>query len=434
MLRVGIPAFRLPRDVLDREIKRLEDARVEIRTNHRIDSIDELTSDGFGAIFVAVGNHKGLKLGVPGEESGYVLEGVNFLRGENLGQEVPIGKRVAVVGGGNVATDSARSLLRKGARDVTIFYRRTRDEMPAYDEEIEAVLEEGAKIEYRVAPKSIKEVDGAVEIEFIRMRMGGPDPSKRRRPIPIEGSEFKLEVDVVISAIGQRADVPVGANIPVHSGTELNVNPAEGIFIGGDLLTGPKTVIDAIAGGRKGARLVDKYLGGDGNIDKVFTGSEGAHPGAGPESVYMDQGRIPMPMLPVKERTCNFLEVHLGFDKSLAIREAKRCLGCDLRFQMAPVVLPPEQWLILSEENIQGLPEEEGVYLLYDEQKEVYKICGVENIREALFEENKAESVARYFDYEEDLMFTTKERQLIQQYVKKNGVMPPGNDEMDDLY
>ena len=112
MLRVGIPAFRLPRDVLDREIKRLEDARVEIRTNHRIDSIDELTSDGFGAIFVAVGNHKGLKLGVPGEESGYVLEGVNFLRGENLGQEVPIGKRVAVVGGGNVATDSARSLLR----------------------------------------------------------------------------------------------------------------------------------------------------------------------------------------------------------------------------------------------------------------------------------------------------------------------------------
>jgi NADPH-dependent glutamate synthase beta subunit-like oxidoreductase/NAD-dependent dihydropyrimidine dehydrogenase PreA subunit len=434
MLRVGIPAYRLPRDVLDGEIKRIEDAGVEIKVNHPIDSLEKLFSKGFDAIFVAAGNHKGLALGIPGEESKCVVEGVTFLKNENLGLGVSIGERVAVIGGGNVATDSARTALRKGAREVTIFYRRTRDEMPAYDEEIEAALEEGVEIEYMVAPKGIKEVNGVVEIEFIRMKMGDIDSSKRRRPIPIDGSEHVLEFDTLISAIGQSPDLPADFRIPSDYGTEVNVNPAEGIFIGGDLLTGPKTVIDAIASGRRGAVLVDRFLGGKGDIDLVFVEKDSPRLGNFSNGKNMEQGRTSIQMLPAQERISNFSEASLGLDEPAAMTEAGRCLGCDLRFQIETAVLPPERWLGLTEENIQGLPQTEGVYVLYDEQKEVYQITGVENIRQAIMEEFEKGGMAIYFSYEEDEMFTTKERQLMQQYMKKHGKMPPGNDLMDDLF
>lgn len=434
MLRVGIPAYRLPADVLDREIRRVEDVGVEIKVNHRIDSLQELFSEGFDAIFVAVGRHKGLELGIPGEESGCVVEGVTFLRNEKLGPGVPIGERVAVIGGGNVATDAARSALRRGAKEVTIFYRRTRDEMPAYAEEIDAALEEGVKIEYMVAPKSIKEDNGVVEVEFMGMTMGEMDASKRRRPVPIEGSEHRKVFDTVISAIGQGPDVPSGIRISLDDERGMNVNPAEGIFIGGDLLKGPKTVIDAIASGRRGAVLVDRFLGGQGDIDQVFVDRETSSLWTGSDGIDMDRGRALIPVLDVKERISSFSEVSLGLNAQAAMIEAGRCLGCDLRFQIEPVVLPPERWLALTEENIQHLPEAEGVYVLYDEQKVVYQITGVENLRQAMMEEFEKGGMATYFSYEEDEMFTAKERQLMQQYMKKHGKMPPGNDIMDELF
>jgi formate dehydrogenase beta subunit len=435
MLRVGIPAYRLPRDVLDREIKRIQDTGVEIKVNHLVDSLEDLFGKGFNAVFVAVGSHQGLKLGIPGEDSKCVVEGVAFLRNENLGSGVPIGERVAVIGGGNVATDSARTALRKGAREVTIFYRRTRDEMPAYDEEIDASLEEGVNIQYMVAPKRIKEAsDGGVEIEFIRMKMGDVDSTKRRRPVPVEGSEHVIEFDTVISAVGQSPDVPVGFSIASDYRTEMNVNPAEGVFIGGDLLTGPKTVIEAVASGRRGAVLVDRFLGGEGHIDQVLVEKEAPRLWTGSDGTNIDQGHVLIPMLAVQERISNFSEVTLGLDKSAAIVEASRCLGCDLRFQIRPAVLPPERLLVLTEENIQSVPEAEGVYVLYDEQKEVYQISGVENIRQAIIEEFQKGSLAKYFSHEVDEMFTAKERQLIQQYMKKHGKMPPGNDITDELF
>jgi len=266
------------------------------------------------------------------------------------------------------------------------------------------------------------------------MRLGDPDASKRPRPIPIEGSEFTLEFDTVISAIGQRPDIPVGFNISFDQGTEMNINPAQGVFVGGDLLTGPKTVIDAIASGRRGAVLVDRFLGGEGHIVQEFTEKETSLLLSGTDSVNIDQHRLLMPQLSIPERSSNFSEVCLGFDDKRAIEEAKRCLGCDMRFRISPVVLPPERWLVFSEENIQDLPETEGVYVLYDEQKEIYQITGVENIRQELMEEVEKGGVPKFFSYEEDQMYTAKERQLIQQYMKKHGKMPIGNDELDDLF
>jgi len=432
MLRVGIPDYRLPRDVLDREIKRIEDLGVEIKTGSPIDSLEGLLSNGFDAVFVAVGSHKGRELGIKGEASDGVVDGVTFLRNINLGQEVAIGEKVAVIGGGNVATDSARSALRRGGKDVTVYYRRTRDEMPAYDEEIEAAIEEGVNIEYQVAPSKIERVDQLLEIELIRMRMGEPDASKRRRPIPIEKSEFIMKFDAVISAVGQRSQVPDGFGLPMDG--EMSPNPAKGVFWGGDLLTGPKSVVDAIAGGRNGAILIDRFLGGEGDIDRMIKRDETPSFWSGPDGISIDKGRLPIPMLQPQERISGFSEVSLGLDGKGSIAEAGRCLGCDLRLKIKPAILPQESWLVLSEESVPGLPEEEGIYILYDEEKEIYQITGVENIREGIMEECENGGDARYYSYEVDQMFTSRERQLLQQYLKKHGDFPPGNREEDDLF
>ena len=246
-----------------------------------------------------------------------------------------------------------------------------------------------------------------------------------------------MPFDAVISAIGQNSEVPEG--VVVASNTARNrlaveLESAKGIFVGGDLLTGPRTVIDAIAGGRQAAVLIDKFLGGDGDISQVFTDPQSDRLLDAVQSIYVDHKRALMPMLPIDERIINFYEVNCGYDRQTAVAEAKRCLGCDLRFLIKPAVLPPERYLILAQENIQDIPQEGGVYRLYDARKEVYKISGVENLRQALLEECKAEGGAQYFDYEEDPMFTMKERQLVQQYMQKSGVMPRGNDELDDLF
>ena len=431
MLRVGIPSYRLPRPVLDREIKCIEDAGVEIKTNQQIDSIDKLFGDGFGAVFVAVGAHKGRKLGIDGEENEGIVDGVTFLREVNLGSETSVSTKVLVIGGGNVAMDSARCALRKGAKEVTIYYRRSRDEMPAHAEEIEAALEEGIRIEYQVAPQRIEKKNGLLEVEFVRMEMGEPDESKRRRPVPIKGSEFKQEFDMIIPAIGQASELPEKFGI---SADVRAVNPARGVFIGGDLLSGPATVIDAIASGRRGAVLIDKFLGGKGNIDNFTVEMGKKDLWSGPDGVSIDQRRSKLPALPAEAISDNFSEVNICLNQQTATAEAKRCLGCDLRFLIKPPVLPPELWLVLAEENVKDLPKAEGVYVLYNKEKEIYQISGVENLQKELICECGKGGEAQYFSYEIDQMFTTKERQLIQQYMKKHGKMPPGNDEMDELF
>jgi len=434
MLWMGIPPYRLPRDVLNRDIKLIVNPGIEVETNHRVDSLRDLFSAGFEAIFVAVGAYKGRRLDIPGEAIEGVMEGVAFLKDVNSGHHVPIGKSVAIIGGGNVAVDSARSALRLGAREITIFYRRTRSEITAFEEEIEGALEEGIKIEYQVGPKKIEKVNGRLMVEFVRMHMGDLDASRRRSPTPIKGSEFRLDFDSVITAIGQTSIIPDGIDTTFNDGIETKVNPAKGVYVGGDLLTGPGTVIEAIMSGRKGAILIDKFLEREGDTDPLFAEHETVRFNTDNDNIYMDRDRSLMPALSAQERACSFSEINLGLDEQTAIAEAQRCLECDLRFQIKPPFLPPESYLLLTEENIHDISEAEGVYLLYDEHKKLYQITGVENIRQALMEEYRKEGALRYFSYKEEPMFTSKESQLIQQYVKKHGDLPPGNKEMDDLF
>ena len=335
MLRVGIPSYRLPVEVLEKEIKEIENVGVEIKTNSRVDSLDELFEQGYSAVFVGVGAHRGISMRIEGENAPRVVDGVDFLREVSLDNKVELGDRVLVVGGGNVAIDASRTALRLGAKKVTIIYRRTRAEMPASEEEIEEALEEGVEIVYLANPSRVISVDSKLNVESIRMELGQVDQSGRRRPVPIEGSEFTEEYDLVIKAIGQESVVPDKYGLEVERGGRIKADPEtlatsrEGVYAGGDVVTGPASVIEAIAAGRQAAVSIDKYLSGDGNIDEQLAPPEEVAP-FNIEEVEGEKHRSPVNMLPLEERLKCFAQVALGFDEGMAIEETKRCLRCDL--------------------------------------------------------------------------------------------------------
>ncbi|MDD5093115.1 MAG: FAD-dependent oxidoreductase [Dehalococcoidia bacterium] len=344
MMRLGIPAYRLPRDVLRGEIEEIQRVGFDIKTETRIDSVDTLFKDGYEAVLVAPGAHKGVRMGIKGENSPGVLEGVCFLREVALGREVSLGKKVAVVGGGNVAVDAARSALRLGAEQVNVLYRRTRAEMPASAEEIEEALREGVNIDFLVAPVSVTSTEsGRINLICVRMKLGKKwDAQGRRRPEPIEGSEFSLELDTVIAAIGQEPQIPDGFGLPIRDKL-VEADPVTfatsrpGVFAGGDGVIGPASVIQAIAAGKGAASSIDKYLGGDGIVD-VTLATTAPDPWLGPDSDFASWPRSRTPLLPVEQRLASFAEVELGFDQKQAIQEAKRCLRCHLRLRITPAV------------------------------------------------------------------------------------------------
>jgi len=337
MMRFGIPDYRLPKDILRAEIKQIEDIGVEIRTNTKVDSMEKLFEEGYNAVFLAIGAHQGLRIGVDGEDSPRVIEGVTFLQEVNLGKRVALGNRVAVIGGGNAAIDSARTALRLGAKEVTVIYRRTRAEMPASREEIDDALAEGVQIHFLTAPSRIISQDGKVELECIRMELGAMDTSGRRRPEPIKGSEFTISFDTIIAAIGQHPEIPRQFDLATGQANVIQVDPdtlatsRKGVFAGGDAVTGPASVIKAIAAGRRAASSIDKLLGGDGNIEETLWERPAPEPYNGRrDRGFADLGRVEMPRVPISERHNSFAEIDLGFDADKAITEAKRCLQCDL--------------------------------------------------------------------------------------------------------
>jgi heterodisulfide reductase subunit A-like polyferredoxin len=340
MLHTGIPSYRLPRDILGEEVKTIQSLGVEIKTNSPVGpnlSIDDLFRQGYGAVFLAIGAHLDQKLGIPGEENPQVIPGVVFLRKANLGENVEIGQRVGVIGGGNVAIDAARSALRLGAKEVTIIYRRSREEMPAYEEDIEEGAEEGTKFQFLTAPTEITSKDGkTVSLRCIRMELGEPDASGRRRPIPIRGSDFLMELDTIIPAIGQAPDLSFfkGMEIDTTPQGTMKVDPLtlqtsrQGVFAGGDAVTGPWIAIEAVAAGKEAAISIDRYLRGQ-NLSEGRGKPEPKK--ARFEEIYAGQPKAPrerMERLPFEERRRSFLEVKQSFTEDQAKREALRCLNC----------------------------------------------------------------------------------------------------------
>ena len=335
MMRVGIPNYRLPAEVLDKDIKEIEDIGVTIKTNSPVESIDDLKKQGYDAVFVSVGAHKGTRMGIEGEDLPGVVDGVDILRDINLGNKVEVGKKVMVIGGGNVAMDAARTAVRLSA-DVTVVYRRTRNEMPASDEEIDEALEEGVKIEYLTNPTGIEKTGNGLKITLVRMQLGKVDESGRRRPEPIEGSEYTREFDNVIKALGQESVIPEKFGVETARGGRIVADKytlatsVEGVYAGGDVTRGPASVIEAIADGRQAAVSMDLYLGGTGLIDEELVPPEAELPPLDPDEIESDKYRPELKLLPVEERIKSYAKVLLGFDAKCVKDETKRCLQCDL--------------------------------------------------------------------------------------------------------
>jgi len=347
MLKAGIPDYRLPPDVLEKEIKDIIDIGVKIKTKTKIDSIDHLFDKGFNAVYLALGTSKGIRMGIEGEDNPRVLDGITTLRNINFGNQVDIRGDVAVVGGGNVAFDIARSSLRIGAKSVKIIYRRTRDEMPAYEHEVEDALTEGIELLYLTNPIRIIPDKNKLKVECIKMELGEPDASGRRRPIPIQGSEFIIELDRLIIGIGQKTDIPKEFNVEIDKKGSVIVKEETletsrlGVFAGGDLVSGPASVIEAIQAGRIAASSIDKYLGGNGKIEQKFIPDEIENSYIGRDEGFAKNKRARNIKMPIQKRLHGFSQIELCLDEKAAIEEAKRCLKCQLRLMISKAPFPP---------------------------------------------------------------------------------------------
>ncbi|MCR4407900.1 MAG: FAD-dependent oxidoreductase [Anaerolineae bacterium] len=345
MMAVGIPEYRLPRDILNIEIENIKRAGVEIKCNQALGkdfTIDSLMDkDGYKAVVLAIGAHQSRKLGIEGEDLAGVYHGVDFLRDIALGNPPDMtGKRVVVVGGGNVAIDAARSAWRLGASEVHVVYRRTRQDMPAHEEEIEAAEKEGIIFSYLTNPVRVIGENGKMTgVEVQNQLLGDFDRTGRRRPVPEEGSNFVIEADMLVPAIGQGIDLSWtdGSGVEANRDTTLVVNDAlattrPGVFAAGDAVSGPATVIQAVAQGNRVAVEVDYYLR-TGKVEKipVVPGYEVVEQQFNLED-YAEAKRPQMPELPVAERRGNFREVELGMDEDTIREECKRCLRCDLEW------------------------------------------------------------------------------------------------------
>jgi len=340
MLRYGIPAYRLPMEDLDAEIGTITALGVDVQCNTALgrDVTLEHLGEEYDAIFLAIGAQQSRMAGIPGEDIDGVWGGVELLDRVACGEKVELGNRVVVIGGGNTAIDVSRTAVRLGADEVTVVYRRTRQEMPALEVEIEAAAEEGVEFHFLASPVAFEEIDGHLEVTCIRMELGAPDQSGRRRPVPIEGSEFTIEADDVVMAIGQVVNSACvqGCDLGITRRGTIEINEetlqtcVPWVFSGGDAVSGADMAVNAVAAGRRVAVSINQYLRGEevvGLPDRwsVTRGEEA------PEAFFVGvekaerqkQVELELPM-----RVCTFEQVECGFIGESALAEAARCLGC----------------------------------------------------------------------------------------------------------
>ena len=356
MLRVGIPEYRLPKKILEAEIDQILELGVKTEINTRLGENFQLKDlKEYVAVFLALGNHVSKKLGIPGEED-WAMSGVEYLRKVSLGKETPLGKRVVIIGGGNTAIDAARTAMRKGAKP-SILYRRTREEMPAFPAEIHEAEEEGIDISFLASPVGLIVENGQKKLECVKNRLGPPDEDGRRRPVEVKGSNYFMEVDQVLTAIGEDADLAaLPKKIGVQDGMiltdEQGATKQEGIFAGGDIIQQPHTVVHAIGSGKRAAIFIDCLIRKEkweGVWDAIRIGERGS---LSMRQYLLDEGeRTPLSSKTVRlqdlnldyfepkkrkktnkttmgKRLSTFEEVNLGFSEEKAVEEANRCFNC----------------------------------------------------------------------------------------------------------
>ncbi len=369
MLASCIPAYRLPRDVLRKEIASLLNDNITVQCGTALGrdiTVDSLFADGFQAIFLAIGADKSWHLDLEGENVEGVYSSMQFLKAFNLRGEELAGGHVGIIGGGNSAVDAARVAIRQEhVESVSLLYRRTDQEMPAYAEEVEAALEEGIRLETLVSPVKIRYLGAAMKegikvetmvspvkihaqsgrlvgIECIRNKLSDRDASGRRRPVPVPGSEFRMALNTLIVAIGERPDsdslgsmgLELDRDGRLRADRKTLCTSRQGVFAGGDVVTGPNTVADAIGAGKKAALVIDRYLRGQelGELPEVRLPNVFVEPAAADGEDREETPRAEPPAIPAEARRRTFAEVELSLSAEEAAAEARRCLRCDLKF------------------------------------------------------------------------------------------------------
>ncbi|MEE9285119.1 MAG: FAD-dependent oxidoreductase [Dehalococcoidia bacterium] len=352
-LRIGLPEYKVPRDRLRREVERVTATRVEVRTGVWVDSLDALTEE-FDAVLLAIGHGQALPLDIDGEELPGVGVAADFLRDVNLGKPWAVGKRVAVIGGNNIAFDSARCAVRLGAETVLVVIPVPEDEAPAYDFEVRSAVEEGVRVEPLQRPRKIVATGRgperqALAVEMERLEVVETDSYGRSKVAPVAGDAFTIEVDTVLVSMGQRPKVPPFWGLALTRDGLLEVDGEslltgrEGVYAAGDAVTGPDSIVEAMAQGKRAAVSIDRALGGDGDISESFAPEFGAEL-AMPAHLAQQGKEAPlMPGLDAGRRRGGFDLVELGYGREDAIAEARRCIRCDLWRAGAPDVWSHQQ-------------------------------------------------------------------------------------------
>ena len=345
MIFVGIPRYRLPREVIDREVAMLEELGVEFQFNTRFGrdaTFNSLKAEGFDAFFFAIGAHQAYKMNIPGETEYQMTDAIDLLRRVALGERRKPGRRAVVIGGGNVAIDAARTCLRLGCEEVTIAYRRTRNEMPADEEEVEQAEEEGVFFSFLTVPIEVEGKNGRpTGLRCLQAKLVAREGSSRMSPVPVEGSDYVMAADVIIGAIGQRVDQACLEDLPDMNWTRrstIDVNMVSmetsipGVFAAGDAVTGPATVIEAIGGGKRAAGAIDRYLSGipQPKMPPVPVRRQRVDHLEVPATTKMILKRPEMPLLNLDRRRTTFQQVELGYPENAVREEARRCLRCDI--------------------------------------------------------------------------------------------------------
>jgi NADPH-dependent glutamate synthase beta subunit-like oxidoreductase len=444
MLRSGIPSYRLPREVLESDINILTQMGVKIQTETPIGLKITVTQlkDDFDAVLLAIGTQLGKHLPIEGHDLLGVDGGLDFLKKVNAGEKPELGKEVIVVGGGSVAIDVARTSIRLGVDKVMLTCLETGDEMPAHEWEIAEAVEEGVELHTAWGPQRILGEDGkVVGVELVKCTCVF-DEDGCFNPSFDEETSQNITADTIFLAVGQSVDLSkIGKELELQQtedgtlATKENTweTQSSGIFTAGDVATGPTSVVEAMATGRQAASQIDTFLGGTGTLLEKLAGEPIITHRLGRDDDFHKWERADLPLLSLKNRVSSFEEVELALPLDTAQKEAKRCLQCDLRLKMTPPTFPPEAWLVFEEGQIESVPLGPGVITLADSDKTVLVIKGTETLQATLKEHLSSQPNAKFFQFEEDPMYTKRETELLQQYVQNHGKMP-GEDELDDLF
>ncbi len=437
MMRYAIPGYRLPESVLDDDLQYIWNLGVKFHGGTRV-NVKDLVGR-YDAVVIASGNPLSRKISIDGSEAKGVLWGLDFLKSIRKGEDVSLSGKVVVVGGGNVAIDVARSARRLGGEEVVMVCLEKPEEMPAHAWETNQASQEGVEIVNSWGPAAVQAAGGRVErVDFVRCTRIF-DENKRFNPQYDTGELRQFRADTVIFAIGQAPDASFIDEEGIETERDLvktdrdHMTGKPGVFACGEATKGPGSVIDAIAQGRSTAVSVDRFLGGDGDIHYDLHKKAAPDPKTGRREGFAREERLEMPILPAVKRE-GFSLVELGYDREMARKEAGRCLQCDLRLLFKAPHLPPEHMHPFTKQNVEAFDECEGVFILYDENKEIYMVKGSMTVKEELTAQLGNEN-AKFFVIEEDPMYTKKESETIQLYLSIHGSMPPGNSgDLDDLF